>query len=121
MEKNGERLFFRGRKWFIKALIKAKGEPADRSYRVNVAYEFTPGNIQNSLKVQLNRAPVAALGIEPYSVCLAMENQYPDFSKEFLGFDQNNDMKLTGKGMLQYGKGTSCSEAEGEIQVCFSI
>ncbi len=32
-EKNGEMLFFRGRKIFAKVLIKAKGEPADRSYR----------------------------------------------------------------------------------------
>jgi hypothetical protein len=33
VESNGERMFFRGRKWFIKALIKGKGEPADRTYR----------------------------------------------------------------------------------------
>ena len=32
-EQNGDRMFFRGRKWFISALIKGKGEPADRNYR----------------------------------------------------------------------------------------
>ena len=32
-EENGSRMFFRGRKVFIKAIIKAKGEPEDRSYR----------------------------------------------------------------------------------------
>ena len=33
VEQNGDRMFFRGRKWFISALIKGKGEPADRNYR----------------------------------------------------------------------------------------
>lgn len=33
VEENGNRMFFKGRKWFIKALIKAKGQPEDRSYR----------------------------------------------------------------------------------------
>ena len=32
-EENGNRMFFRGRKWFIKAIVKAKGQPEDRSYR----------------------------------------------------------------------------------------
>ena len=35
-EQNGDRMFFRGRKWFISALIKGKGEPADRNYRLDI-------------------------------------------------------------------------------------
>ena len=27
-------------------------------------------------------------------VCAALENQYPPFSKEFLGFDMNQDLKV---------------------------
>jgi len=119
MEENGERLFFRGRKWFIKALIKAKGEPEDRSYRVNVAYEFTPGNIKNSLKIQLNQAPLDALSIPAYSVCFALENEYPEFSREFLGYEESAEMAVTGKVLLQYGVGTTCSEADGEIRAKF--
>lgn len=119
VDQNGERLFFRGRKWFIKALIKAKGEPADRSYRVNLGYEFTPGYLENKLKIQLNRAPVPALGMEPYSACLALENQYPPFAKEFLSYDENKDMSVSGKAMLQYGVGTSCADTDGEIKVAF--
>lgn len=118
-EPNGERLFFRGRKWFLKALIKAKGEPADRSYRVNIGYEFTPGNLENKLKVQLNRAPVAALGMEAYSACLALENKYPGFSKEFMSYDENADLSVSGKAMVQYGKGNTCAETDGEIKVAF--
>ena len=33
VEENGNQMFFRGRKWLIKALVKAKGLPEDRSYR----------------------------------------------------------------------------------------
>ena len=42
----------------------------------------------------LNRAPIPALGMSDYSVCAALENQYPPFSKEFLGFDLNQDLKV---------------------------
>lgn len=59
-----------------------------------MAYEFTPGYLENKIKVQLNRAPVKALGITPYSVCMALENKYPEFSKEFLGFNEDEDMKV---------------------------
>ena len=37
-EENGNRMFFRGRKMFIKALITAKGLPEDRSYRCGSAF-----------------------------------------------------------------------------------
>ena len=33
-------------------------------------------------------------GNTDYSICAALENQYPPFSKEFLGFDMNQDLKV---------------------------
>ena len=42
----------------------------------------------------LNRAPIPALGMSDSSICAALENQYPPFSKEFLGFDMNQDLKV---------------------------
>ena len=62
--------------------------------RVKLQYEFTPGYINNKVKLMLNRAPIPALGMSDYSICAAMENQYPPFSKEFLGFDMNQDLKV---------------------------
>ena len=35
-EPNGQRMFFRGRKSLVKIMVKAKGEPADRSYRIQL-------------------------------------------------------------------------------------
>jgi len=119
VEENGQRMFFRGRKWLIKALIKAKGEPADRSYRINLAYEFTPGYLENKLKVQINRAPLQQLNMDAYSICFMLENKYPDFSKEFLGYDEDSDMEVNGKAMIQYGTGNTCAEGQGEIRVKF--
>ena len=118
-ENNGQRLFFRGRKVLIKAMIKAKGEPADRVYRVNIAYETTPGNLENSFKMQINRAPVPALDMSPYSICFALENKYPDFSEQFLGYNEDAQMEVTGKAMLQYGPAVSCKDGDGEIQLSF--
>jgi len=118
-EQNGDRMFFRGRKWFISALIKGKGEPADRNYRVKLQYEFTPGYINNKVKLMLNRAPIPALGMSDYSICAALENQYPPFSKEFLGFDMNQDLKLTGSGKMQYGRAKNCDATDGEMNVKF--
>ena len=66
--------------------------------RVKLQYEFTPGYINNKVKLMLNRAPIPALGMSDYSVCAALENKYPPFSKEFLGFDMNQDLKV------QFGK-----------------
>ena len=63
-------------------------------FRVKLQYEFTPGYINNKVKLMLNRAPIPALGMSDYSICAAMENQYPPFSKEFLGFDMNQDLKV---------------------------
>lgn len=63
-------------------------------FRVKLQYEFTPGYINNKVKLMLNRAPIPALDMSDYSVCMAMENKYPPFSKEFLGFDMNQDLKV---------------------------
>lgn len=119
MEENGQRLFFRGRKWLIRAIVKAKGQPSTRAYRVSVSYEFTPGYINNKLKIQVNRAPVSELGIKPYTVCLSYDNRYPEFHKEFLAVDMNSEMKVSGKGRVQYGEGTECSEGDGDVSMTF--
>merc|ERR1712223_2105127 len=119
VEQNGDRMFFRGRKWFISALIKGKGEPADRNYRVKLQYEFTPGYINNKVKLMLNRAPIPALGMSDYSICGALENKYPPFSKEFLGFDMNQDLKLAGSGKMQYGRAKNCDDTDGEMNLEF--
>ena len=86
-------------------------------FRANIAYEFTPGRIENKVKIQLDRAPLAALGMKPYSACLAYESVYPGFSKEFLDFDASTEMSVSGKAKLQYGVGTECSQTEGEVKV----
>lgn len=121
VEPNGERLFFRGRKWAIKVLVTMKGKPADRKYRLNIGYEFTPGYLNNNLKLQFQRAPLSAGGLEikGFSACVALENSFPGFSKEFLGYDENQDMSVSGKAMAQYGYGSSCSDLPGEIRVNF--
>jgi len=118
-EPNGERMFFRGKKIFVKALVKAKGTPHSRTYRVNFAYEYTPGNLQNKVKLQVSRSPVPEIDVAPFSLCFALENKYPDFSPEFLGYDENSDMKVRGKAMVQYGQTESCSAGDGEIRVTF--
>ena len=88
-------------------------------FRLNVAYDFTPGKIENKLKIQLNRAPIPAIGMKAYSACLNYESVYPGFSKEFLDFDPSTDLSVSGKALLQYGAGTQCSDADGEIKVGF--
>ncbi len=88
-------------------------------FRINFAYEFTPGNIQNKIKLQINRAEVPALNIQPYSVCLALENKYPDLTPEFLDYDPNTNLIVNGKAMIQYGAAKTCSQGDGEIKVNF--
>ena len=119
-EENGARMFFRGRKLLIRGIIKAKGQPDTRAYRVSLAIESTPGNIHNKVKVQINRAPVAALGIKPYTVCAAYESKYPPFGKEFMAFDFKEKLRVSGKAMLQYGEGTECDQGDGEIRLTFN-
>lgn len=117
-EPNGERLFFRGRKIFVKTIIKAKGEPADRIYRVNMGLEFKPGNLENNFKLQIQRAAVPNL-MDDFSMCVNYENKYPDFSDEFMDYDKNSQMEVTGKARLRYGNAADCDSAQGEIRATF--
>lgn len=118
-DENGERMFFRGRKTLIRAIVKANGQPETRAWRISLSMENTPGNIYNKIKLQVNRAPVAALGITPYTVCMAYEAKFPDFNKEFLAVDFNEKLAVSGKAMVQYGEGTECEQGDGEIRVNF--
>jgi hypothetical protein len=94
----------------FRAVIKAVGESVTRSYKVSVSYDFTPGYLQNKFKFMINRAAVPSLDISAYTLCVAYESKYPEFSKEFLGVDFNSEMEVTGKGMVQYGTGSECDQ-----------
>ena len=118
-EQNGARMFFRGRKSKIRAYIKANGQPETRAYRIQATIESTPGNVHNKVKIQIDRSPVAALGITPYIVCLGYESRYPDFANEFLALTMGEKMTVQGRASVQYGEGTSCNEGQGEIRVNF--
>ena len=71
-----------------------------------------PSNVSSSLVL-------GGLEIKGFSACVALENTFPGFSKEFLGYDENQDMSVSGKAMAQYGYGSSCSDLPGEIRVNF--
>ena len=114
-------MFFKGRKWLIRAVVKAIGDTATRSYRVSLSYDFTPGYIQNRFKLMINRAPLPALDISAYTVCVAYESKYPEFTKEFLGVDFNQELEVTGKGMVQYGEGTECDQVNNKKQSFKSV
>jgi len=111
-ESNGERLFFRGRKWFAKAIIKAKGLPEDRLYKINFSYEFTPNRLTNNLKLQVSRGAISNF-MEPFSMCFSYENKYPDFTPEFMQVP-SGQMDVTASGSLKYGFTKSCDNPEGE-------
>lgn len=103
----------------IRGILKANGKPEPRAYRMSVAIESAPGQLENKIKIQFNRAKVDALGIKPYTVCALYESKYPDFAKEFLAVDMGETLSVSGKAMLQYGEGTECDQGDGEIQVTF--
>jgi len=107
-------------KQFFRAVIKAIGESITRSYKVSVSYDFTPGYLQNRFKFMINRAPVPSLDISAYTVCVAYESKFPDFSKEFMGVDFNSEMEVSGKGMVQYGTGSECDQVI-ELQEFFLL
>jgi len=75
--------------------------------------------LTQKIKVELDRAKVTTMGIEPYKICLAYFAKYPSFSKEMFDVDLDNDMKMSGKAKLQYGKGDSCNNAQGIVSVAF--
>ena len=98
-EENGSFMFFRGRKTTFRIILKANGKPATRAYRASITVESSPNRLKNKIKVQANRAPVAALGIKPYTICMGYESKYPDFPKEFLAVDFNQKLSVTGKNL----------------------
>jgi len=118
-EENGSRMFFRGRKVTIKANLQANGKPAPRAYRAYITIDMSPAQLNNKIKVMLARAPVAALGIKPYTICASYGSQYPDFAKEFLSVDMGEVMTVNGEAQIQYGEGTECGQGEGEVKVTF--
>jgi len=75
--------------------------------------------LTQKIKVELDRAKVSSMGIEPYKICLAYFAKYPKFSQEMFDVDLNNDMKMAGKAMLQYGPVEACGQAPGVVNVAF--
>jgi len=118
-EQNGEKLFFRGRKSDIQIKLRANGQPAPRAYRMQINLETSPNRLNNKIKVQMNRAPVPALGIAPYTVCMSYRSKYPDFGKEFMAVDFNENLGVKGQAQVQYGEGTECG-TQGDIKVEFN-
>jgi hypothetical protein len=120
-EENGARMFFRGRKMLVKAIVKVNAEPAanSRSYRASISVETTPGNIENKIKVQIQRAPVSALSIPAYTICANYMSKYPPFKKDMLALDETEKLTVSGKFMVQYGATTECDQGDGEIKLTF--
>ncbi|XP_040574440.2 LOW QUALITY PROTEIN: uncharacterized protein [Lepeophtheirus salmonis] len=115
---NGERLYFRGRKWALTGIVKAKGEPQDRVYKIILGHEFTPGYIENRLKFRMQRVAVPGL-LSDYSICFNMENKYPDFGEEFMTYDKSTQLKMSGNARLQYGAAADCDSTPGEMKLSF--
>ncbi|CAB4068892.1 unnamed protein product [Lepeophtheirus salmonis] len=91
---NGEKLFFKGRKWAITTIVKAKGEPEDRIYKFIIGHEFTPGYLENTLKVSTKEK-------ESPESCLTT-------------------LCLSGKAKVQYGPHEDFgNSAPGEIRITF--
>ncbi|CAB4068817.1 unnamed protein product [Lepeophtheirus salmonis] len=107
-----------GRKWVVTTIIKAKGEPQDRVYKIILGHEFTPGYIENRLKFRMQRAAVPGI-MSDYSICFNMENKYPDFGEEFMTYDKSTQLKMTGKAKLQYGAAADCDSTPGEMKLSF--
>jgi len=116
--KNGERLFLRGSKIQLKAVLKAIGD-STRAYRMTLTADSTPGGLMQKIKVELDRAKVTSLGIKPYKICALYLAKYPSFPKEMFDVDLVNNMKMTGKAKIQYGPEAECDDAEGEVLVNF--
>ncbi len=71
------------------------------------------------MSLQVNRAPVPAFGIDKYILCFSVESKYPPFSAEYMDYDKTNDIKLSGKGFLQFGHAKTCPENKGEIRFSY--
>jgi len=117
-EAKGEKLFLRGSKVSVKALLKAIGDTT-RAYRLTILSDSSPGGLTKKIKIELDRSKVTSIGIKPYKICFAYFAKYPPFSKEMFDVDLNNNMKMSGKAKLQYGEGDSCGDAKGVVTVGF--
>ena len=102
-------------------VVKAQAEPDTytRKYRTSVFIESTPGNINNKVKISMQRLGVDALSLSPYSICAEYKSDYTDFKNEFLAWDPNENLQVRGTAMVQYGPSTECDQGDGEIRVTF--
>merc|ERR1711983_758762 len=98
----------RGRKLVLQMVVKAQAEPDTytRKYRTSVFIESTPGNINNKVKISMQRLGVDALSLSPYSICADYKSDYTDFKNEFLAWDPNENLQVRGTAMVQYGPST---------------
>ena len=67
---------------------------------MQINLETSPNRLNNKIKVQMNRAPVPALGIAPYTVCMSYRSKYPDFGKEFMAVDFNENLGVKGQAQV---------------------
>ena len=74
------------------------------AYRLQINVENSPNRMKNKVAIQMNRAPVAALGIDPYTARLSYNSQYPDIGKEYMGHDLNQKMAVNGKAEVSNPK-----------------
>ena len=65
----------------------------------------------------MERAPVAQLGVKPYTVCMEYQSQYPDFGREYMAMTSEK-LAVNGKAKVQYGEGLECG-SQGDIQIDF--
>jgi len=122
VNKEGGRLFYRGRQVLIKMDVIAKGSAADqnRLYKVNAEYDMEPGNLQNRFTFKVSRKANLALGMPDYTVCMSYNSQYSDFGDEVATVDMSRDLQVSGVAMLNYGSGvTKCGALPSGIKVDF--
>ncbi|CAB4069088.1 unnamed protein product [Lepeophtheirus salmonis] len=93
-------------------------EPQDRVYKIIIGHEFTPGYLKNTFKLKFQRKGVSGI-MSDYSMCMNYQNEYPDFSDEFMDYEKDAIMKLTGQAKVQYGPNEDCNSSPGEIKVSF--
>merc|ERR1712241_1112259 len=117
-EPHGEKLYYRGRKTNIQMSLRANGQHR-RAYRLQINVENSPNRLKNKVAIQMNRAPVPALGIAAYTACLSYNSQYPDFGNEYMGHNLNQKMAVMGEAKVRYGVGTECG-TQGDIKVEFN-
>ena len=101
-------------------VVKAQAEPDTytRKYRTLVLIESTPGNINNKVKISVQRLGVDALSLSPYSICAEYRSYYND-TDELLAWDPNEYLQVHGTANLEFGPDTECNQGDGEIRVSF--